>query len=269
MLTLTLHGWGGQDTKLAMSRLRLGHYEKITAEFKEAFWPADAPFIGCCPPQPSTMSRSSPVSLFSSGSCGVPFSSPASTLIPPSDSVSKPLRSDLAAAAAQPLDAGHPPGTLVSESHVRALGMTAGATSAAAAVAAAPLAAELAADSSPPAVPIFLENYLWSKGAPVLTAAVVGERAGLVAAAAAEAAAVASAGATGEGDGAGSEGWRASHAREMYHRLVKPALVDAFGNGEELPEPVSVSVTRRVRTGWTRGVFTACRKPLGCLSMRR
>lgn len=91
-----------------------------------------------------------------------------------------------------------------------------------------------------PTAPIFLENYLWTKGVPVLTAAVTGERAQFISAAGVAAAA----GSGFEECNGDDQGWRAVHGREMYRILVKPALEDAFRKGKELPEPVSIDVTR-------------------------
>ncbi|CAM9666223.1 unnamed protein product, partial [Ectocarpus sp. 13 AM-2016] len=66
--------------------------------------------------------------------------------------------------------------------------------------------------------------------------------------------------ARGEGagnSGAAGEGWRASHAREMYRRLIKPALVEGLGGtGEELPEPVSVFVTSWGQEPFQRGSYS-------------
>lgn len=137
-----------------MSRLRMGNYEKIIIEFEEPFWPADAPFIGCCPQQPPNRHL-------------------------------------------QPV----PDATALAASSVTA--------------------------------PVLLENYLYSKGVPVLTVAFAGELGRTVV--------------SSKGDRLEeNSGTKDAQARDMYIRLVKPALEDAFGNGEELPDPVSVETTRSV-----------------------
>ncbi|CAM9690420.1 unnamed protein product, partial [Scytosiphon promiscuus] len=51
-----------EEARAALSRLRMGNYEKIVMEYAEPFWPADAPFIGCCcRPQPSTLPQPPPL----------------------------------------------------------------------------------------------------------------------------------------------------------------------------------------------------------------
>lgn len=137
-----------------MSRLSMGIYEKIIVEFEEPFWPADVPFIGCCP-QPPPARQPQPV----------------------------------------------------------------------------PHATAVAASSA--TAPVLLENYLFSKGVPVLTAAFAGELGRTVV--------------PSNGDRLEeSNGSKDAQARDTYVRLMKPALEDAFGNGEELPDPVSVETTRSV-----------------------
>ncbi|CAN0181113.1 unnamed protein product, partial [Hapterophycus canaliculatus] len=211
----------------ALSRLRMGNYEKIVMEYAEPFWPADAPFSGCCcPPQPSPLLHAPPPSPISAAAA-------ASAPPPPPSSTTIIGRPDASAANA-------------------ASTVTASAAAAAAAgddyrqpAAAAAVSAESCPPSSLPAIPLLLENYLWSKGVPVLTAAVIGARARQMSADAA----------VGEGEEeeeaeeGEEEDWRASHAREMYRRLIKPALVEGLcGEGRaQLPEPVSVAVTRCAR----------------------
>lgn len=97
-----------------------------------------------------------------------------------------------------------------------------------------------------PINPILVENYLWSKGVPVLTAAVSGERGRQVAKAVEAAAAAGAAEDQAEdqaGGGADEEhggNRRGACARELYDELMMPALRDAFGS---IPDPVSVTVT--------------------------
>ena len=243
----------------------MGTYEKIIMEFEDPFWPADAPFIGCCCPQPSPLvAPPQPLAVaaeeVSAGGAATLASRPTMTpptLLGASDGTlgSAVVATAKASGSALPALASslhHPIPT------VGALASPAEAAATREAAAAATPAANAAtsADSSAlslsppqplPAIPIFLENYLWSKGVPVLTAAVTGERARIVSSASAAAAAAAAA-AEGTKDGGDVDSsWRASHAREMYRRLIKPALVEGLAkDGGELPEPVSVFVTRRV-----------------------
>lgn len=94
-----------------------------------------------------------------------------------------------------------------------------------------PHATALAASSV--AAPVLLENYLYSKGVPVLTAAFTGELGRMVAS-------------SKKDKLEENNGIKDAQARDMYIRLVKPALEDGFGNGQELPDPVSVETTRYV-----------------------
>lgn len=119
-----------------MSRLRMGFYEKIIIEFKEAFWPADAPFIGCCPPTVLAEPKERP----DAEECSESTSSSSS----PSKSAT---RSGHSGHAARGVTA--PSGS--------AMGVEDGTTR--------------------PILPVFLENYLWSKGVPVLATAVSGRTA--------------------------------------------------------------------------------------------
>lgn len=155
-----------------MSRLRIGRYEKIIMEFQEAFWPADVPFIGCCPDN--------------------------TPILP-----------------ASPRDASD------------------------------------TSTAPSPVAPVFLENYLWSKGVPVLAAAVSGQRARQISRDCLEAP---TSSATGtrfnksadlvDASGADATGSQ-THALELYRKLVLPALKDSFfgRDGEDVPEPVSVVIT--------------------------
>ncbi len=222
----------------------MGSYEKIIMEFEEPFWPADVPFIGCCCPQPSPVTQPISIPASTAGALGEIV---ASRLIP------KLAVSASSAAVARPM---LPASTFVAPNS--GLGATAEAAAAAAAAAGSSALDTAAAKchhqpaavvehlthppKSIPAIPVLLENYLWSNGVPVLSAAVTGDRARMVAATSAAAAVAAGEKVLGDEDT-----WRASHAREMYNRLIKPALVKGLGrDGEELPEPVSVLVTRRV-----------------------
>ena len=220
----------------------MGTYEKIIMEFQEPFWPADVPFIGCCCPQPSLLSPPipSPAAAAAAGRTGSTAAKPAakqtvsaSCTIAASSIVAAPLlvapNDGLGATAAAPTASG---------SSAPMFDSTAAVHHHSAAV------EDLAPGCPLPAIPVLLENYLWSKGVPVLMAAVTGERARMVAASSASAAAAVAGEEGGMDDG---NSLRASYAREMYYRLIKPALVKGLcGDGEELPEPVSVFVTRRV-----------------------
>lgn len=152
---------GAQKAISAISRLRMGRYEKFIVEFRKAFWPADVPFIACCPQRPSLL----PVSL--------------------------------------PDDCPDASATTSSIS------------------------------------PVFLENYLWSKGVPVLAAAVSGQRAREV-----STECCLHAGTVRKDypvvDATGEE----TRALELYRRLILPAIQDSFGAGAgTIPEPVSIVVT--------------------------
>lgn len=236
----------------------MGTYEKIIMEFEEPFWPADVPFIGCCCPQPPPFTQRVPTPAATAGAVEARV---AAAKLAPKPTVSA---SSTAVARAMVVDS-----TLVLPNG--GLDTTAAAASAAASALDSTAAKRhhhlpavvehLTHPPQPiPAIPVILENYLWSKGVPVLSAAVTGDRARMVAAA--SAAAAEAAGGEGMGD---EDSWRASHAREMYIRLIKPALAKGLGrDGEELPEPVSVFVTRRVSgtpliTLFCTRVVTVCR----------
>lgn len=164
-----------ENARSAMSRLRLGCYEKIIMEFREAFWPADVPFIGCCP-ENATL--------------------PSASLRDAPDTTTDPL----------------------------------------------------------PVAPVFLENYLWSKGVPVLAAAVSGQRAQRVCRGCLEAP---TSPATGIGSNTSADLVDAPEADatgvetrtfELYRQLVLPALKDSFFDcchEGDIPKPVSVVIT-----GW-------------------
>ena len=242
-----------QKTRSAMSRLRMGNYEKIIVEFEESFWPADIPFIGCCPqlssppPPPSLslpateLSDSSPCKATRCAECPYPHTSMAKS-----------------AGAAEGIgDVGD---ALALTGHLHRRHQVPGAASA--------LLAEARSDTiravpqtvsedakSPPRevgvmlpfeqpVPILVENYMGLKGVPVLAVAFCGEHGREVAAAAK--AGYEKEEAENEDTRQGSNGRKTSHAREIYRRLVKPALDDAFGRGVELPEPVSVIISKCV-----------------------
>lgn len=258
-----------------MSRLRMGTYEKITMQFKEVFWPNDAPFIGCCPVASPGDDRSSPPLSAASptGARPLPYlgnsAASSNTLSGPS----LPHVQSSSSSSSRTVPNGHPhtptamptptpsgedrgtvpPAELVSTTPVTAVAAAAVAVAAAvtkpssSAVQASREAFDALSVANPaifgPA-PIFLENYLWSKGVPVLTAALTGERGRAVSAVAAVAAAGAVADKT--GNRKGDDAWREAHATEVYVRLVKPTLIDAFGKGKEIPEPLSVTVTRCV-----------------------
>lgn len=140
-------------------------------EFAEPFWPADSPFIGCCPMPPSLTNGTT---------------------------------------------SGYH-GTLENDCH--------------------------SVTPSEKIAPIFLENYLWSKGVPVLTAAVSGERGRLMVAAAAAAAKAAKV-SEAAGVDRNEEDWQGVYARELYRKLMLPALRDALGKNGDIPEPVSVVITK-------------------------
>ncbi|CAM9956582.1 unnamed protein product, partial [Ectocarpus fasciculatus] len=260
-----------EETSSALSRLSMGNYEKIIMEFAEPFWPADTPFIGCCcrcprppPPSPPSPKTALPATQVPAAAPGLATadrgssSSPASPGTRPTGmTASKTARMAVdgggggVAPASSPGPANQASLLAAENGHSPAL-VVAAAGRAAAAAATAAAATESAAAVTPPlpASPVFLENHLWSKGVPVLTAAVTGEPARMVSAAARTMAAAAA------GSGA-EEGWRASHAREMYRRLVKPALVEGLGReGEELPEPVSVFVTSWGQEPFQRGSYS-------------
>eukprot|EP00903_Cladosiphon_okamuranus_P006763 g6596.t1 len=263
-----------EETASALSRLGMGTYEKVIMEFEEPFWPADAPFIGCCCPQPSprpappqsaTVAAAELVANGASSTLASGPATPSPTLVGVSNGALGSAAVVTATATATASGSAVP--TLAAASHhhvIPPVGGSASPVEAAAAAtpfaAAASTAAACAGSSPPPlpAIPIFLENYLWSKGVPVLTAAVTGERARMVSAASMAAAAAAAA-AVAEGAEGGSDegGWRACHAREMYRRLIKPALVEGLlREGEELPEPVSVFVTSWAQEPLQRGSYS-------------
>ncbi|CAB1116449.1 PAO [Ectocarpus sp. CCAP 1310/34] len=254
-----------EETSSALSRLSMGNYEKIMMEFAEPFWPADTPFIGCCcgyprpPPSPPSLHTAppaapvptAPVSATADGGSY----SPAPPAPRPRTTVSGSARMTAdGGGVAPPSSSGATnPASLVAAENGHTPALAAAAAGAAATAAAE--SAESAVVGAPPlsVSPVFLENHLWSKGVPVLTAAVTGERARMVSAAARTMA-------RGEGagnSGAAEEGWRASHAREMYRRLIKPALVEGLGGtGEDLPEPVSVFVTSWGQEPFQRGSYS-------------
>lgn len=240
----------------------MGTYEKIMVEFKEAFWPKDQPFIGCCPPSQAAVSGN-PLSDTAVGDH--PHAPSAATALPSPSSFSPSIplppladaESDCLPALLLPCPVAGDETTPVALAPPRAVV----AAEISAAIEQPPLfptagwgaavraevsnGARVEASNGSPAsavtatalpAPVFLENYLWSKGVPVLTAAITGARARYAGAAAAAAA-------DGDGEGKGKE-WRDAHAREMYRQLIKPAVDDAFGNGKGTPEPVSVSITR-------------------------
>ena len=247
----------------------MGYYEKVTVEFQEAFWPADAPFIGCCPAASPAGGNSSSSPLPPAAAAAAPNGS--RPLPPPGAPVETP--STVSSGPPFPrVESSPPPAVSIGHSHATATkaipsvpGERQGgvpivvtpvdpvaaaaevAKPSASAVRASKEAFDTLAEANPAVVspaPIFLENYLWSKGVPVLTAAITGERAHAISAAAAVAAASAAGRA---GNNEGGDGWREAHAGEVYRRLVKPSLVDAFAkNGKEIPEPVSVVVSRCV-----------------------
>eukprot|EP00752_Nemacystus_decipiens_P004594 g4193.t1 len=268
-----------EETASALSRLGMGTYEKIIMEFEEPFWPADAPFIGCCCAQPSPLlGPSPPATAVAAAEAAAEGGSTTLTdcptmAAPPLVGVFNAALSSKAMATAS----GSALPTLAVGHHhhhptsaVEASASPAGAAATLEAVAAIPTAAAAeCADSccpsfSPhpapalPAIPILLENYLWSKGVPVLTAAVTGERARIVSSASAAAAAAAAAGAEGtKAEADADSNWRAFHAREMYRRLIKPALTEGLvKDGEELPEPVSVFVTSWAQDPLQRGSYS-------------
>ncbi|CAN0443847.1 unnamed protein product, partial [Ectocarpus sp. 12 AP-2014] len=257
-----------EETNSALSRLSMGNYEKIIMEFAEPFWPADTPFIGCCcrcprlPPSLPSFKTAPPAAPVPTAS--VPATADGGSYSP-APSAPRPRMTASASArmtadgggAAPPSSSGaaNPASLLTAENgHTTALAAAAAGVAATAAAAAA-AAAESAVVGAPllSVSPVFLENQLWMKGVPVLTAAVTGERARMVSTAARTMA---------RGDGAGNsgakeEGWRASHAREMYRRLIKPALVESLGGaGEDLPEPVSVFVTSWGQEPFQRGSYS-------------
>lgn len=97
------------------------------------------------------------------------------------------------------------------------------------------------APASDPIAPVFLENYWWSKGVPVLAAALCGQRAQKVSEA--SALETESGAGTQARNGESGEHGRNSYARDLYRRLILPALSEAFGQEAEIPEPISVMVT--------------------------
>ncbi|CAN0509926.1 unnamed protein product, partial [Laminaria digitata] len=250
-----------QTTRSALSRLRMGNYEKITVEFKEAFWPTDAPFIGCCPAA-SHAGDDIP-------SSPLPATATAATATAPNGSRPLPpaafsMETPCAAPSAPPVKSSPLPTASNGSPHATTTTTTTTTTTKvvprpsgerheavpAVVTPAIPVEAVAAAAAANPAIvsptPIFLENYLWSKGVPVLTMAVTGERARAISAAAAVASAAAAA-AGRVGKKKGGDAWREAHVREVYCRLVKPALADAFAKkGKKLPEPVSVVLSRCV-----------------------
>lgn len=244
----------------------MGTYEKIMVEFKEAFWPKDKPFIACCPSSQAAVSGN-PLSGTAVG--GHPHAPSASTTLPsPSSFFPSILLPPLADAESDRLPALLLPCPVAGDETAReslAPPRAVVAAEISAAIEKPPLlptaglgaavraevsnGARVEASNGSPAsavtatalpAPVLLENYLWSKGVPVLTAAITGARARYAQAAAAVAAAAA---ADGDREGGGEE-WRDAHAREMYRQLIKPAVDDAFGKGKGTPEPVSVSMTR-------------------------
>ena len=237
----------------------MGTYEKIIMEFEEPFWPADVPFIGCCCPQPSLLSQRIP----SSAAAAAAWRAGATAVQP----AAKPIASasyTLAASAmiAAPLLVAPNDGVGATAAATTAPGSSASMFDSTAEVHNHSAAVEDLAPGCPfPAIPILLENYLWSKGVPVLMAAVTGERARMVAAASVSAAAAVAGERGGMDD---RNNLRASYARKMYYRLIKPALIKGLcRDGEELPEPVSVFTTRRVTLeGTPSQAFDVCTGPL-------
>ncbi|CAM9670660.1 unnamed protein product, partial [Ectocarpus sp. 6 AP-2014] len=246
-----------EETSSALSRLSMGNYEKIMMEFAEPFWPADTPFIGCCTPSPERAPPAAPVPRTAPGPATADGGSysPTPPAPRPRTTVSGTARMTADGGGAAPPSssgAANPASLLAAENgHTPAL--AAAAAGAAATPAPAAESAVVAGAPPLPASPVFLENHLWSKGVPVLTAAVTGERARMVSAAARTMVGGEGAGSS----GAAEDGWRASHAREMYRRLIKPALVEGLGGkGEDLPEPVSVFVTSWGQEPFQRGSYS-------------
>lgn len=286
-----------QTSRAAISRLRMGYYEKVTVEFQEAFWPTDAPFIGCCPAASPAGGDSSSSPLSSAAAAAAPN---GSRPLPPS---AAPVETPCTVSSEPPfpgVESSPPPAVSMDHPHATATkaipslpGKRQGgvptvvapakpvttavevAKPSVSAVRASKDAFDALAEDNPAVVslaPIFLENYLWSKGVPVLTAAITGERAHAISAAAAVAAASAAGRA---GNSKGGDDWKEAHAGEVYRRLVKPSLIDAFAkNGKEIPEPVSVVVSRWVFVfaAWPRATAaasTSCFLWKGCVAGRQ
>ncbi|CAM9185322.1 unnamed protein product [Discosporangium mesarthrocarpum] len=97
---------------------------------------------------------------------------------------------------------------------------------------------------------LLLENYYWSKGVPVLAAAVSGAQARWVAAeinsAQKEGDTLIAKGLEEEKSRGGLMAGGGRGAWEVYQRMILPALEEAFGQVEKIPDPVSV-----VATSWS------------------